>query len=57
MDPSIRSDYAAAAGRFGHSMIQNFYTLWETRTSSEEDTFALKDAFFNNTAYEANGGR
>jgi peroxidase len=54
VDASIRNGFAAAAFRFGHSMLQGSYR--STPASGDSTTLMLRDLFFNPTSYSANDG-
>jgi peroxidase len=46
MDPRISNEYAASAGRFGHSMVRTDYSRLDSGYKSSAKSFALRNSYF-----------
>ena len=53
LDPSMTNEFATAADRFGHSMIQGLIKLFHTDNSGQFDEFVLGQNWFNKAKYRS----
>ena len=56
VNPAMTNEFATAAYRFGHSMIQGFIKMFATDNSGQVDEYPLSENFFNTERYHANNG-
>ena len=53
-DPSMTNEFATAAYRFGHSMIQGLIQRFKTDNTGLFDDYLLHDNYFNSTPVTEN---
>ena len=46
LNPSILNDFTAAAYRFGHTLVNNFFKIINSKTQQPVGSYALKDQYF-----------
>ena len=46
LNPSILNDFTAAAYRFGHTLVNNFFKIINSKTQQVVGQYALKDQYF-----------
>lgn len=57
VDPRISNEYAASAGRFGHSMVRTDYSRLDGDYKSTVKSFALRNSYFRaNDLYDRQDG-
>ena len=56
VDPTMTTEFATAAYRFGHSMIQGLVERFKTDNSGLFDNYHLHDVFFNTDVLKQNNG-
>ena len=56
-DPSALNSFAAAAYRFGHSLIQGEVEMRGTNDEGRVESYRIKDNFFNDSRYVDGDGK
>ena len=51
-EPAMTTEFATAAYRFGHSMIQGLVERFKTDNTGLFDTYLLHDVFFSSTGLQ-----
>ena len=53
LNPTMTNEFATAAGRYGHSMVQGLIKLFNTNNSGQFDEYSLSKNYFNDETYRS----